>query len=1115
MKTPPRILLFFFLILLSLNSLSAQWVQTSGPCGGTISCFAVSGSNLFVGTNTGVYLSSDFGKRWTCASSGLTPDTLVTHLVARPNETGGADLFAGTLYGGVYRSTDDGTSWTAANSGILSWGMHTTITALAVIPNGKGGSNLFAGTSDGDVFLSTNSGDSWNECYGPGGNVKAFAYDFNWTGGINLFAGTLYGVFLSTNNGSTWTEANNGLKDPLGNPLDVDALLSVGTKLFAGTGQGVYLSTNNGSSWSSVDTNSTLGSVDALAVDGSNLFAGTGTGVFLSIDSGKNWTAANNGLTIAFISCFVVMPALGGTGGSNLLAGTSRGDVFLSTDDAGSWSAIKHGFMYESVYSILSYGSSLYAATEHGVFCSTDKGGEWVPANNRLMRESVHALAVSGTKIFAGAHLLGVLSSTDSGKAWNYLPQSILTGKNVQALCASGSNLFAGTDQSVFLSTDGGMHWTVAGHSLPKCDVRALAISDTRLFAGTDDAGVFLSTDNGASWTTVNNGLMNTNVRALAVSDTNLFVGTDGGGVFLSTDNGTTWSGMNNGLTAALSKHVEALCLYGSDLLAGTHGGVWLFDKTSRLWREYGQGYKREEDAYVVSLTIVGRDMYAGTASAGIWRRPVYEIIPDSYLDVTGAEQVIAGMPFWVEVSVGNKKPITDLSFISFRLSSGSPNITYVDNTAAVGAFLQDAVATFSRLDQQTVSITLQKRSGGGSSGDGVIARAQFTSPPTLSSEMYFSVGVSDIAARNSSGELLGIQRGGLSVRVVPTTQTGPQVWPGDCDNNGTVDAADLLPIGVYYGQRNGSPPTSNTPGNQWRAYARTYWENEPPGKAVYADADGNGTVGGTDVLPIGLNYGKRHQVVGGIGKSGAIASTVSKAGATGSVEIVSAKRKSLTGNLVRIPILLKATEPIYGIAFTLHSKQALRFTGVDTAGNVLSEALMITKSSDERGLLDIGFTKTQGNGYAGTGQLVDVKVELPRAEMSFLSFEILNVVANDPLGNRIDIAGGSYQARVTNVNDQSDIPETCGLNQNYPNPFNPVTNFEFRVSGFGYVSLKVFDVLGREVAVLVSDAYAPGVYTIQWDASAKPSGVYYYRMTARETSGKVFTQTRRMALVK
>jgi hypothetical protein len=107
---------------------------------------------------------------------------------------------------------------------------------------------------------------------------------------------------------------------------------------------------------------------------------------------------------------------------------------------------------------------------------------------------------------------------------------------------------------------------------------------------------------------------------------------------------------------------------------------------------------------------------------------------------------------------------------------------------------------------------------------------------------------------------------------------------------------------------------------------------------------------------------------------------------------------------------------------------------------------------------------------------------------------------------------------RLTNATTTVNIataPKQFSLNQNYPNPFNPTTSFEFQVPSLGFVRLSVFDMLGREVARLVDGERAPGKYLARWDASTMPSGVYYCRMTATEKSGAVFTQTRRMALVK
>ncbi len=91
-----------------------------------------------------------------------------------------------------------------------------------------------------------------------------------------------------------------------------------------------------------------------------------------------------------------------------------------------------------------------------------------------------------------------------------------------------------------------------------------------------------------------------------------------------------------------------------------------------------------------------------------------------------------------------------------------------------------------------------------------------------------------------------------------------------------------------------------------------------------------------------------------------------------------------------------------------------------------------------------------------------------------------------------------------------TEIPNTYSLSQNYPNPFNPSTFIKFDVSKSSFVSLVVFDVLGREVAVLVNEDLNPGTYEADWNASSYPSGVYFYTL---RTEG--FTETKRMVLVK
>ncbi len=83
-------------------------------------------------------------------------------------------------------------------------------------------------------------------------------------------------------------------------------------------------------------------------------------------------------------------------------------------------------------------------------------------------------------------------------------------------------------------------------------------------------------------------------------------------------------------------------------------------------------------------------------------------------------------------------------------------------------------------------------------------------------------------------------------------------------------------------------------------------------------------------------------------------------------------------------------------------------------------------------------------------------------------------------------------------------------LEQNYPNPFNPTTSIKYSLKKDGFVSLKVYDILGREVADLVNQNQKEGHHTVNFGASNLPSGVYIYTIKAGE-----FTLSRKMLLIK
>lgn len=98
----------------------------------------------------------------------------------------------------------------------------------------------------------------------------------------------------------------------------------------------------------------------------------------------------------------------------------------------------------------------------------------------------------------------------------------------------------------------------------------------------------------------------------------------------------------------------------------------------------------------------------------------------------------------------------------------------------------------------------------------------------------------------------------------------------------------------------------------------------------------------------------------------------------------------------------------------------------------------------------------------------------------------------------------------ITAVADKQPLPTSFSLDQNYPNPFNPSTKISYQLPQSGFVTLKVYNAIGKEVATLVNEEKSAGRYEINFDAAGLTSGVYFYKITTNN-----FTQTNKMLLIK
>ncbi|HVN49416.1 MAG TPA: T9SS type A sorting domain-containing protein [Bacteroidota bacterium] len=521
-----------------------------------VSSNGADGTNLFAGTyGSGIYRSTDNGSSWSAVDSGLTNKYVNAIAVS------GSNLFAGTD-GGAFLSTDNGVSWNMIDSNLTN----TFVQSLAVVMN-AGDTTVFAGTNGNGVFSSTNNGVNWN---GTGlSNVPVTALAAN---GTTLFASINSDTVLcSTNNGTTWSGIGNGLAN-----TTINALTVFDSCLYACTNNGIYsynlLPLSNGvfPKWNSMGLSNDR--VLSFARFGSSFLAGTyGNGFFLSTNNGTNWS--NTGLVNTYIYALAV------SGTDLFASTNNEQPVSMSSDQGANWATADSGFTSHYITSFAVSGNNLFAGTiGGGVFFSADNGTSWSAVDTGLTNLNVSSLVFSGTNLFAGTYDGGIFLSTNNGTNWSPV-DSGLTSIYIQTLAVSGSNLYAGTTYNgVFLSTNNGTTWAQVDSGMTDTMVTSLAVIGTSIFAGTNSGGVFLTTNNGISWSAVDSGLTNARIQALTVSSNgtnsgNIFAGTNGGGVFLSTNNGTSWNAIDNGLT---NPFISVLAASSTTLYAGTYGsGVW------------------------------------------------------------------------------------------------------------------------------------------------------------------------------------------------------------------------------------------------------------------------------------------------------------------------------------------------------------------------------------------------------------------------------------------------------------------------------------------------------------------------------------------------------------
>lgn len=185
-----------------------------------------------------------------------------------------------------------------------------------------------------------------------------------------------------------------------------------------------------------------------------------------------------------------------------------------------------------------------------------------------------------------------------------------LTTKTIKSLQSYKTDLIAGTNNGIFVSTDNGDNWIQKNSGWSNDFVNAIAVKDGLLLAGLAYYGIYLSTDYGNSWNARTNGLKNYHISSLAFDGQNLIAGIadtkNDGGLYLSIDSGNTWK-----QTGLQSYYVTCLASQDNLTIAGTgYIGPYISSDNGQNWIAKNFGFINTS---VSSLIIVDKNIYAGT----------------------------------------------------------------------------------------------------------------------------------------------------------------------------------------------------------------------------------------------------------------------------------------------------------------------------------------------------------------------------------------------------------------------------------------------------------------------------------------------------------------------
>lgn len=600
-KFPIASHLFLIVLIGTVLSADAQWMQTGGPEGGYTEDILEIGPVILVSAgNGGVYRSQNNGAEWELAVNGLPCQPSIMAL-----DTDGVNVYAAIYGNGIYRSDDEGLNWYPANMGAEG----TTFYNIAV-----NGSQIYGGEANGGVYYSPDGGNSWFDRSTGIENIQFQDFEFYngkvYAGGSNLYE--------TSDNGLSWQLiAVSGL-----GPNGVRSMTTDQTSLFVGDDDTVFYAQGNLTNWSPTPV-STSATIISMKYSGGTVFATTSFGrYFYSTDGGNSWTQRqnnlpelNNGFAIR------VQPLASG----KILMSSAVG-LFASEDSGFTWQTTQNGLKAVQIRSLNEGQTYIYAGTEqNGMYRSPDNGMSWEIINNgldSLNSWTIYEIVNLGNQIIIATGG-GIYESIDNGTNWVRKFDPGLNFSTAVLAYDSGLWVTAVNGRGIYVSVDGTNSWTLA--STTGLDINtgysAIAVEGNTIVVGTLNGEVYISENGNNFWDRKNISQSFTVANNLYFIDGILYAAATSG-LWTTNNLGDSWSTFNNITTYISDIRIANNLLYGA-----TANGVIVTDMDEPGSFELCEGMGNME---ATALLVSGNSLYAGTFAYSVWVHELLTTIPDT-----------------------------------------------------------------------------------------------------------------------------------------------------------------------------------------------------------------------------------------------------------------------------------------------------------------------------------------------------------------------------------------------------------------------------------------------------------------------------------------------------